>query len=295
MRCSRPRTRRVCRSPRSWRAATARRDGLGAAWLVVERLDGETIPRKILRDPEWAAARAVLTAQCGRAVAAIHTIDPEACAGLPPADPLGDPLPLLDLLGEARPALELGARWLGAHRPAAGSPGDRARRLPARQPAGRPRRLARRPGLGAGPRRRPGGGHRVAVRPGLALRGPGRGRRLRQRRRSARRVRGRGWRDDRSRPRPLVAGVRHGEVGDHLRVAGVGAPERRHALGGAGSHRTARLRERVGPVLSAGGDAALPRPRSRSRLPQRTSPARRSAGRRRPSWSRRCASISRPG
>jgi aminoglycoside phosphotransferase (APT) family kinase protein len=98
-----------------------RRDGLGAAWLVVERLDGETIPRKILRDPEWAPARAMLTAQCGRAVAAIHTIEPEAVAGLPPADPLGDPLSFLDLLGEARPALELGARWLGAHRPAPGA------------------------------------------------------------------------------------------------------------------------------------------------------------------------------
>ena len=27
--------------------------GSGAGWLVVERLEGETIPRKILRDPEW--------------------------------------------------------------------------------------------------------------------------------------------------------------------------------------------------------------------------------------------------
>ena len=33
-------------------------DDLGADWLVVERLEGETIPRKILRDAEWAGARA---------------------------------------------------------------------------------------------------------------------------------------------------------------------------------------------------------------------------------------------
>jgi len=26
---------------------------LGANWLVVERLEGETIPRKVLRDAEW--------------------------------------------------------------------------------------------------------------------------------------------------------------------------------------------------------------------------------------------------
>ncbi len=98
--------------------AMGERGTLGAAWLVVERLEGETIPRKILRDPEWAGARRALTAQCGRALAAIHTIDPETIEGLPQADPLRDPLPLLDSLGEVRPALELGARWLASHRPA---------------------------------------------------------------------------------------------------------------------------------------------------------------------------------
>ncbi len=41
-------------------AVVALGDGseLGASWLVVERLEGETIPRKLLRDDEWAAARA---------------------------------------------------------------------------------------------------------------------------------------------------------------------------------------------------------------------------------------------
>jgi hypothetical protein len=34
---------------------------------------------------------------------------------------LGDPLPILDALGEVRPALELGVRWLAAHRPPGGS------------------------------------------------------------------------------------------------------------------------------------------------------------------------------
>jgi aminoglycoside phosphotransferase (APT) family kinase protein len=95
-------------------------DGLGAPWLVVERLDGETIPRKILRDREWAEARAALTAQCGRALAGIHAIDAASVAGLPPHDPLRDPLPLLDALHEVRPALELGVRWLDANRPPAG-------------------------------------------------------------------------------------------------------------------------------------------------------------------------------
>jgi aminoglycoside phosphotransferase (APT) family kinase protein len=95
-------------------------DELGAGWLVVERMEGETIPRKVLRDDEWAAARGALTGQAGRALAAIHTIDPATIEGLAPADPLGDPLPFLDALGEVRPALELGVRWLAAHRPPGG-------------------------------------------------------------------------------------------------------------------------------------------------------------------------------
>ncbi len=100
--------------------AMGTRDAVGADWLVVERLEGETIPRKILRDAAWADARHALAAQCGRALAGIHTIDPDAIAGLPPADPLGDPLPYLDALGEVRPALELGVRWLDAHPPEPG-------------------------------------------------------------------------------------------------------------------------------------------------------------------------------
>jgi aminoglycoside phosphotransferase (APT) family kinase protein len=97
--------------------AVGERDELGASWLVVERLEGETIPRKVLRDAEWADARRALTGQAGHALAAIHTIDPATIEGLAPADPLGDPLPFLDALGEVRPALELGVRWLAANRP----------------------------------------------------------------------------------------------------------------------------------------------------------------------------------
>ena len=95
-------------------------DPLGAGWLVVERLDGETIARKILRDDEWEAARSRLVPQCAAALAAVHTIDPGGIEGLPPSDPFADPLPWLDTVRAVRPALELGARWLAAHRPPAG-------------------------------------------------------------------------------------------------------------------------------------------------------------------------------
>jgi aminoglycoside phosphotransferase (APT) family kinase protein len=89
--------------------------GTSHGWLVVERIEGETIPRKILRDPEWATARSALTAQCGQALAAIHSIDPDRIAGLEVGDPLHDPPALLDAMGEVRPALEFGARWLATH------------------------------------------------------------------------------------------------------------------------------------------------------------------------------------
>jgi aminoglycoside phosphotransferase (APT) family kinase protein len=92
-------------------------EGLGPGWLVVGHLAGETIPRKILRDPEWAEARAALTGQCAAALAGIHALDPAGIVGLPDADPLRDPLALLDAMGEVRPALEFGARWLERHRP----------------------------------------------------------------------------------------------------------------------------------------------------------------------------------
>jgi len=91
--------------------------GLDPGWLVVERLEGETIPRRLLRDDAWATARSVLTGQCATALAGIHRIPVGRVPGLPPRDPFREPLPFLDGLGEVRPALELGVRWLALHRP----------------------------------------------------------------------------------------------------------------------------------------------------------------------------------
>jgi aminoglycoside phosphotransferase (APT) family kinase protein len=94
-------------------AATA----LGGSWLAVERVAGETIPRKILRDDEFAAARPQLAAQCGRALAGVHAIDPAAVPGLEAADQLDQFRALLDAIGEPHPAFELGFRWLEPRRP----------------------------------------------------------------------------------------------------------------------------------------------------------------------------------
>lgn len=94
-------------------------DVLGRSWMIVVRLDGETIPRKILRDERWSRARAALTGQCGAALAGIHRIDAgEVGPGLDRADQVRTYRDTLDLLGEPHPAFELAFRWLDAHRPA---------------------------------------------------------------------------------------------------------------------------------------------------------------------------------
>jgi aminoglycoside phosphotransferase (APT) family kinase protein len=96
-------------------------DALGDGF-VMTRIEGETIPRRILRDDEYAAARAGMTAACGSIAAAIHGVD---LAGLPelavqgPAEQIEQYRGILDVLGEPHPAFELGLRWLAEHVPAA--------------------------------------------------------------------------------------------------------------------------------------------------------------------------------
>jgi aminoglycoside phosphotransferase (APT) family kinase protein len=102
--------------------AAGARDGLPRGWLVVERLEGESIPRKILRDDEFASARQGLTTQLADALAAIHRIDPTDIVGVAASDPLAQPLEFLDGMNVARPVLELAARWLVLHRPPATDP-----------------------------------------------------------------------------------------------------------------------------------------------------------------------------
>jgi len=99
--------------------AVADGGGLGAAWMVVDRVAGETIARKILRDDEFSAARPLLAAQCGEALARIHRIPPDAVPGLAGGDQVTQLRATLDAAGEPHPAFELGFRWLDRQRPAA--------------------------------------------------------------------------------------------------------------------------------------------------------------------------------
>jgi aminoglycoside phosphotransferase (APT) family kinase protein len=102
------------------RALLADDDGLGAGFLM-DRVDGETIPRRILRDAEYEAARRQLTGQAGTIAARIHAVDPERLPALPQMgarEQIEQQRALLDSFDEAHPAFELGLRWLEQHAPA---------------------------------------------------------------------------------------------------------------------------------------------------------------------------------
>jgi aminoglycoside phosphotransferase (APT) family kinase protein len=95
-------------------------DELGQGF-VMERIEGETIPRKLLRDPAYAGAREKLAAQCGAALARIHALDPARAPELPLA-PVRAQLErqrrTLDRALTAQPVLELALRWLEERAPA---------------------------------------------------------------------------------------------------------------------------------------------------------------------------------
>ena len=100
-------------------------DGLAT---FAERLEGETIGRKIVKDASWAAARTKLPGQMGAVLAAIHRIDLEAndLWTVLPSPPIGlTPAQWhiqqaeadLDRIGEPHPAIELCLRWLRQNEP----------------------------------------------------------------------------------------------------------------------------------------------------------------------------------
>lgn len=99
--------------------AAGEADGLDPGWLVVERLEGETIARRLLRDEPYAEARARLSGDLAQALARIHDIAPSDVPGLASFDPFERSLEILDTTGEVRPILELGWRWLTANQPPA--------------------------------------------------------------------------------------------------------------------------------------------------------------------------------
>ena len=91
---------------------------LGQAYLLMERLDGETIPRRLLRDEAYATVRPGLARRLGEVLARIHQVNPASVRGLPRVDSLSQVIGLYQAFAEPRPALEIALCWLAGHRPA---------------------------------------------------------------------------------------------------------------------------------------------------------------------------------
>jgi aminoglycoside phosphotransferase (APT) family kinase protein len=98
-------------------AASDEPAALGASFLVMERIEGETIPRRILRDQRYEHAREHLVGQCATALAGIHSVEVAALDGLVGEEPVARWRRALDELGGPHPAFELALRWLEANRP----------------------------------------------------------------------------------------------------------------------------------------------------------------------------------
>jgi aminoglycoside phosphotransferase (APT) family kinase protein len=97
------------------RHVLAAQEGIGQGF-VMDRLPGETIARKILRDAEFAAVRPKLARQCGEVLARIHTVDPAPVRALLPSI---DGLTQLrryrdtyDACNHPHPMFELAFKWL---------------------------------------------------------------------------------------------------------------------------------------------------------------------------------------
>lgn len=103
-------------------------DGLGSGF-VSDLVEGETLGRRIVGDDEYAEARAGLAAECGRILAALHSVPTEPLPLKPVADGRSSADSQLDLFEKlldgydvARPVLELALRWLRENDSAEGRP-----------------------------------------------------------------------------------------------------------------------------------------------------------------------------
>jgi aminoglycoside phosphotransferase (APT) family kinase protein len=94
-------------------------DGLGEGYIT-ERVAGETLGSRIVRDERFAAARRVMARQCGEILAAIHRIDPADAPFLmrqEAAEHVAAHRQAVDNCNFRLPALELALRWAAENAP----------------------------------------------------------------------------------------------------------------------------------------------------------------------------------
>ena len=100
-------------------------DVAGRQGFLMQRLEGETVGRRLVQRPEFGAAREALPEQLAVQLAKIHALDPASLAFLPQqhdANPVAPRLAALeaelDRIGEPHPAIELGLLRLRQQPPA---------------------------------------------------------------------------------------------------------------------------------------------------------------------------------
>ncbi len=108
-------------------------ESLGMPFFLMQRVEGETIPRRLLRDEQYARAREVMTKQLGTILATIHRIPLGDVASLGlPTPAVGTPAAEAEMgrweatyrviTVDPHPAFELAFRWLRARMPPASAP-----------------------------------------------------------------------------------------------------------------------------------------------------------------------------
>lgn len=89
-------------------------DGIGQGF-VMRFVAGETVARRILREPQFASARATMAAQCGRILGRIHAMPVDCAPGLKHVSTRAHVAHYRERLRqwpEPMPVLELGLRWI---------------------------------------------------------------------------------------------------------------------------------------------------------------------------------------
>ena len=91
----------------------------GTPGLVMRRVAGETIARRILRDEAFAAARATLVGDLGRFLAGLHAVDYDVAVpgAVEHDDPPADLWTRYQRVDDRSPTFEKAHEWLVTHRP----------------------------------------------------------------------------------------------------------------------------------------------------------------------------------
>ncbi|AHH15334.1 putative aminoglycoside phosphotransferase [Nocardia nova SH22a] len=98
-------------------AAADTAPGIDAPYLLMERVEGESIPRKLQRDPEFEQMRPGLADELGHVLGLIHRTPLDTLDILDDHDPLTTIEQIYRDLDDPRPVVEAGLRWLRENSP----------------------------------------------------------------------------------------------------------------------------------------------------------------------------------